>query len=268
MSSRTPRLQALLARERASQERRARGGQADMLSQRTLDPMGDAYLQSPPPGVGTYASPPRPTSVTAAGVGRNSALSAPTSPLNIVTDYDWGIDDDEPSKILQDLFPSIASTGPPPNRTNVGPVPVRTSTPVTSPRPAIGDPPPRPTTAGKHPRCPAPRRTATRRRGTTTTTTTTRTSRGGRRSTRARPTATATTTATTTGATAAAGGAGGGDGDESSPGSGRGGRGAARGGRGAARGGRGAARGTREGQAELRRRLEMLQEENRQRTAG
>ena len=130
MSSRTPRFQALLARERARQERQVRGGQADMLSQRTLDIMGDAYLQSPPPGAWTYASPPRPTSVTAAGGGRNSALSTPTSPLNIVTDYDLGVDD-EPSQILQDLFPSIASTGPAPNPTNVGPVPVRTSTPVT-----------------------------------------------------------------------------------------------------------------------------------------
>ena len=141
-----------------------------MLRQRTLDPMGDVYLQSPPPGAGTYASPPRPTSVTAAGVGRNSALSTPTSPLKIVMDYDLGIDDDEPSQTLQDLFPSIASTGPAPDRTNVGPVPVRTSTPVTSPRHAIGDPPPRPTTACKCPRRPAPRRTTTRRRGTTTTT--------------------------------------------------------------------------------------------------
>ena len=231
-----------------------------MISGQASDPERDAYLQSPPPGAGTYDSPPRPTLVTAAGVGRSSTVSTPTSPLNIVTDYDWGIgDDDEPGQILQDLFPSIASTGAAPARTNnMGPVPVRTSTPVTSPRPAIGDPPPprlsppRPTTGGKRPRRPVPRRTATRRRGTVAykTTTSTRTSRGGR--------------------STAAGGAGGGDGDDSSSSSGtpRSGRGAARGGRGAARGGRGAARGTREGQAELRRRLEMLQEENRQRTAG
>ena len=228
-----------------------------MISGRASDPLGDAYLKSPPPGAGMYDSPPRPTLVTAAGVGRSSTVSPPTSPLNIVTDYDWGIGDDEPSQILQDLFPSIASTGAAPARTNMGPVPVRTSTPVTSPRPAIGDPPPprlppppRSTTAGKRPRRPVPRRTPTRRRGTVaykTTTTSTRTSRGGR--------------------STAAGGAGDGDGGDSSSSSSGTPR-SGRGGRGAARGGRGAARGTREGQAELRRRLEMLQEENRQRTAG
>lgn len=99
-------------RERAQAERRASGGLARQLNERQVTPMGDALLHSPPPRVGRYDSPIRPSSVSAAGVGTASAVSTPTSPFNVQMEYVLGLDDYRPEEMLEEMFPGLSVVPP------------------------------------------------------------------------------------------------------------------------------------------------------------